>query len=748
MAMTLAMEPPAAPAGPPAAAQTMPVEATEAPTNGNKEASPKAEPQPSPRKLTPGQAPVVSVPPLRHPPPGYYPPPGYPYAPPPYGMYPYGPPPGAPGGPPGGKGGPPGAHAHGAPPGYPPYGAPPGYPYGPPPPGYPPYPGAPATKPPGPPGAAAGAEKSGDPHAEATAEGSTDDKMKEGEEKASAEGTEQEPQEETPAMEGEEKDPQPVTASKPKGEGAPTANATPATANETMSTISPPGTAGFQPTGGEPPMVHFHAKPLLYNGAATPFSVGSFSRITGPPGSAHYYAGPPPSGIRVPGLPPLPAGSPYLHQYQHFDPRSDGPAARYYGPVPPTVHLPNTGAPVVKDISPLPHFSAIKFQPPGPLGGPATPAGKDMGEMAPKSSPLDLLSAVSEKKGGTVMPYPGSGPYPAYSFPPSGPGVQMTFPPAHHHAKRPSPIDTGAARAGPATGMTPSPKSGTSMDLLLSAATDKLDVENRKRQLDHGEAREVRKRLHTNANGHVFSVGGYPPGMDPATLPAAQRTGRAARPLTKAEAAKMLDPETLSNGEKARALAEQALDHPRLGKRLLLEMALCRSNPRTPPSCYPAHGTVLADRFHWASYPPLDSILRKHMKEYYELSTDKCQSRDQQEFNNMLVEKIQEEATKYGWEFDPKVFDDKKLRDRVRCFYKTHIQNAKKRLKTMLRNPEKRANIKALAQHYHLIEETRQRVGEGSESGSDGEERDALGLGLTTSASTEAGEYGAGMTEV
>ena len=36
---------------------------------------------------------------------------------------------------------------------------------------------------------------------------------------------------------------------------------------------------------------------------------------------------------------------------------------------------------------------------------------------------------------------------------------------------------------------------------------------------------------------------------------------------------------------------------------------------------------------------------------------------------------------------------------------KTHIQNAKKRLKTMLRHPEKRANIKALAAHFHLIEE-------------------------------------------
>lgn len=164
--------------------------------------------------------------------------------------------------------------------------------------------------------------------------------------------------------------------------------------------------------------------------------------------------------------------------------------------------------------------------------------------------------------------------------------------------------------------------------------------------------------------------------------------------------------------QSAADLAARTIHDPDLAKQLLLSMALCRANPRSAPDELPGPGHVLPNRFFWAHYPPLEAVLKENMAEYYQLSMNECQSVQQQLFNNRLVVLVREVADNEQWTFDPQHFSDKVLRDRIRCYYKTHIQNAKKRLKTMLRNPTKRSNAVHLMQHYDLIRKTAEVVDE------------------------------------
>ena len=172
---------------------------------------------------------------------------------------------------------------------------------------------------------------------------------------------------------------------------------------------------------------------------------------------------------------------------------------------------------------------------------------------------------------------------------------------------------------------------------------------------------------------------------------------------------------------------------------------------------------LIGDAFTWSHYPMLENVLMDHMEEYYKMrwapiflllmyqmkfffifftcfmsiSWTCAQSKEQQLFNNRLVRIIYHTASINGYTFDPEIysggeipltqrgkkndsiheidsanitplpinFNWKKLRDRIRCYYKTNVQNSKKRLATMLKNPSKTRNKDALIRVIGLTQD-------------------------------------------
>ena len=186
--------------------------------------------------------------------------------------------------------------------------------------------------------------------------------------------------------------------------------------------------------------------------------------------------------------------------------------------------------------------------------------------------------------------------------------------------------------------------------------------------------------------------------------PPTKQAQQAARKTAKEKARRDKELLEAASARKASVLVQQALAHPHVAKKLLLSMALTRApgSKWKPPSSYPVRGTKLANRFVWLAYPPLEALLRKHARQYY---ANKPRSLEQQVFNNELVHLMKEEAEKYGWEFDDQVFDDIKIKVRIQNWYNMQITQAKRKMKAILKDPEKKTNIKSLEAHLHLIED-------------------------------------------
>eukprot|EP00429_Kryptoperidinium_foliaceum_P063883 CAMPEP_0176050996 /NCGR_PEP_ID=MMETSP0120_2-20121206/25351_1 /TAXON_ID=160619 /ORGANISM="Kryptoperidinium foliaceum, Strain CCMP 1326" /LENGTH=351 /DNA_ID=CAMNT_0017384435 /DNA_START=134 /DNA_END=1189 /DNA_ORIENTATION=- len=88
--------------------------------------------------------------------------------------------------------------------------------------------------------------------------------------------------------------------------------------------------------------------------------------------------------------------------------------------------------------------------------------------------------------------------------------------------------------------------------------------------------------------------------------------------------------------------------------------------------------TIGRKKFSWKNYPELEAFLIANREEYLRHSALNYTTQ-QKAFNNKLTEQLLELAAEHGYVFDEAEFSFVTVRDRIRCYFKSYVQSAKKR---------------------------------------------------------------------
>jgi len=87
---------------------------------------------------------------------------------------------------------------------------------------------------------------------------------------------------------------------------------------------------------------------------------------------------------------------------------------------------------------------------------------------------------------------------------------------------------------------------------------------------------------------------------------------------------------------------------------------------------------VLRKKFSWKHYPELERFLIANRDEYLKHSALNYTA-EQKQYNNWLTERVLEVAARHNYVFDEQDFNFVAIRDRIRCYYKSYVQTARKR---------------------------------------------------------------------